>query len=183
LSVPFYNEANCTRCGSLLRLFLPKCSGADASTTGPEAGFVLSNNTSLDLVIPCIFVTQYVFKAQLLAHSTAAGRRRRSRTPPPVAGRRRRLSNAADGRRTPPPVAFCGRLLRSPSAVDSLRRRRCSTALLSADVPRSGQPLLPLSVSRTVDSPCCHCLLVLVLVNSPCCYLSLVNSLRCFLER
>ena len=179
MSVPFYNEANCTRCGSLLRLFLPKCSGADASTTGPEAGFVLSNNTSLDLVIPCIFVTQYVFKAQLLAHSTAAGRRRRSRTPPPVAGRRRRLSNAADGRRTPPPVAFCGRLLRSTAyAVAAVRQ-----LLLSADVPRSGQPLLPLSVSRTVDSPCCHCLLVLVLVNSPCCYLSLVNSLRCFLER
>jgi hypothetical protein len=26
------------------------------------------------------------------------------------------------------------------------------------------KPLLPLSVSRTVDSPCCHCLLVFVLV-------------------
>jgi hypothetical protein len=149
LSVPFYNEANCTRCGSLLRLFLPKCSGADASTTGPEAGFVLSNNTSLDLVIPCIFVTQYVFKAQLLAHSTAAGRRRRSRTPPPVAGRRRRLSNAADGRRTPPPVAFCGRLLRSPSAVAFCGRQLTPSPLFDSFCCRLMFPV--------ADSPCCRC--------------------------
>ncbi len=36
------------------------------------------------------------------------------------------------------------------------------------DVSRSEQPLLP-QVSRTVDSPCCHCLPVLVLVDSLCC--------------
>ena len=109
----------------------------------------------------------------------AAGRGRHRRSPDAAAGCRMPPTVAGHRRRSPSAVAFCGRLLRSTaSAVAAVRQ-----LLLSADVSRSGQPLLPLSVSRTVDSPCCHCLLVLVLVNSPCCYLSLVNSLRCFLER
>jgi hypothetical protein len=109
----------------------------------------------------------------------AAGRGRHRRSPDAAAGCRMPPTVAGHRRRSPSVVAFCGRLLRSTaSAVAAVRQ-----LLLSADVSRSGQPLLPLSVSRTVDSPCCHCLLVLVLVNSPCCYLSLVNSLRCFLER
>jgi hypothetical protein len=109
--------------------------------------------------------------------STVAGRHRRS--PPPVAGPRHRLPDAAAGCRTPPPVAAAGRLMQSTASAVAAGRQ----LLLSADVSRSGQPLVPPLVSRTVDSPCCHCLLVLVLMDSFRCLLGLMNSLRCFLER
>jgi hypothetical protein len=73
-------------------------------------------------------------------------------------------------RRLLPPVPAAGRCRRSPSAVYSFRRRRGRQLSLSADVSCIGQPLLPPLVSRTVDSPCCHCLLVLFLMNSFRCH-------------
>jgi hypothetical protein len=119
-------------------------------------------------------------RSRQLSPSPLDGRR----TPPPVAaaGRRRRSPGSAAIHRAPPPVtglrrrstdAAAGRLMRSTASAVAAGRQLS----LSSDVPRSGQPLLPPSVSHTVDSPCCHCLLVLV--NSPCCYLSPVNSPCC----
>jgi hypothetical protein len=114
----------------------------------------------------------------------------RHQTPPLVTGCHRRSPDAAARRRHRSPDAATGRHHQSPDAAASHLMRSTASAVtagrqlsLSADVSRSGQPLLPPSVSHTVDSPCCHCLLVLVLANSPCCFLSLMKSLRCFLEQ
>jgi hypothetical protein len=97
----------------------------------------------------------------------AAGRHRQSSPPYAAAGRLRQ---------TPPPDAAAGPLMQLTASAVVAAGRQLS---LSADVSRRGQPLLPPLVSCTVDSPCCHCLLVLGLVNSPCCYLSPVNSPTC----
>ncbi len=68
-----------------------------------------------------------------------------------------------------------GKQLPLPPPIDSYRRCRRRRSPLEVDSFRCRL------MSRTVDSPCCHCLLVLVLVNSFCSYLGLVNSLRCYL--
>jgi hypothetical protein len=99
--------------------------------------------------------------------------------PPPIDSCRRRRSTAiaAAAALVSPAAGGAGLPSRhSRSALSAI------TALVSPATGGAGLPSLSL-MSRTVDSPCCHCLLILGLVNSPCCYLSLMNSLRCFLER